>query len=50
MLREGEDRGSIHNALQVMYDEYRAAGRVVERDAISEVLDGLDEDILDTPA
>jgi hypothetical protein len=50
MLRDGQDRGSIYSALDCMYHEYRAAGRVVERDAISEVLAGLDEDTVDTPA
>jgi hypothetical protein len=50
MPRDGQDRGSIHSALGGMYHEYRAAGRVVEHDAISEVLDGLDEDTVDTPA
>ena len=42
MLDLGTDRDAIYSALNSLYLQYQEHGRVIERDAVAEVLDAFD--------
>jgi hypothetical protein len=50
MLDAGVPAAEIHRSLEVLYDQYRAAGDSVPRDAFAEVLDWFEGEGLAQPA